>query len=602
MKLLTLLTILLSSTNLFSQHIYFPSVNYTDSISLSKSMPALAKQVTHFYKDADKEKYWDNLFRYQIVSQEYSLAKNAIDSMKAFYNNPEVTTSMGIAYESYILTCQKQRNEKRSFDELFNLTLADLYNKLPDAGKSTVEYYFSVSLNELRDKFNALVQKQKASKRDSIVISEAQALCRAYNSYNVFSKIFDLGQAFLKAEEEKRYVVMDSVLIPTKDAQLSAVIVRSKTNSSPQPVVMLYNIYASDTDKVYAKRAADKGFVGVVVNTRGKHLSPQSIEPFEHDGADAYDVIDWISKQSWCNGKVGMYGGSYLGFSQWSAVKKIHPALKTIVPQVAVGIGIDYPLHNNVFMSYMLSWIHFVTNNKLTDSEEFYSPTKWNDLYKKWYLSGKSFRALDSLDGRPNTIFQRWLDHPSYDRFWYNMVPYEKEFSKINIPILTTTGYFDDDQRGALYYFKQHYKYNKNAEHYLLIGPYDHGGAQSYSVPYLKGYAIDSVANININDHVFQWFDYILKDGKKPAVLKDKINYQVMGANQWKHASSFDKMNKDTLTFYLSNVRTKSHYKLQRVKPTSKVTIEQEVDFTDRSDVDDINVTYEYLIVDSVAF
>jgi putative CocE/NonD family hydrolase len=105
--------------------------------------------------------------------------------------------------------------------------------------------------------------------------------------------------------------------------------------------------------------------VGAVVNTRGKRNSNDENNPFEHESQDLYEVIDWVSKQPWSNGKVGMIGGSYVGFSQWAAVKNLHPALKTIVPQVSVGIGIDYPAQNNVFMSYMLQWIQYVTNNKL---------------------------------------------------------------------------------------------------------------------------------------------------------------------------------------------------------------------------------------------
>jgi predicted acyl esterase len=109
-----------------------------------------------------------------------------------------------------------------------------------------------------------------------------------------------------------------------------------------------------------------------------------------------------------------------------------------------------------------------------------------DSINTKWYKSGKAFRALDTISGKPSKIFQRWLDHPSYDQYWQKMVPYKEEFAHINIPILTTTGYYDDDQIGALYYYKEHLKYNKNAEHYLVIGPYNHGGAQSFGFTYVK--------------------------------------------------------------------------------------------------------------------
>lgn len=67
------------------------------------------------------------------------------------------------------------------------------------------------------------------------------------------------------------------------------------------------------------------------------------------------------------------------------------------------------------------------------------------------------------------------------------MIPYKEDFAHIDIPILSTTGYYDDGQRGAMYYYPEHLKYKPDAEHYLLIGPYDHWGAQSASSTNLRG-------------------------------------------------------------------------------------------------------------------
>ncbi|HEY8933791.1 MAG TPA: CocE/NonD family hydrolase [Cyclobacteriaceae bacterium] len=599
MRILTGILLVMIAITCNGQKFYFSSKNYSDTVLLTKAIPDLARQVILNYKSSDKEEYFDNIFRYQIVAQEFKDAKTSIDSVRKFNKKSESSSAMGIQYESYLLTKIQQATDHRSFEVLYPSTLRNLLRNLPEKAKASAEGYFLSDVKELKGKLTKLLTTLAKNNKDTITIDDAKSLFRTYNSYNVFKQIKALSRIVLDEEEARKYVVQDSVLISTKDgAQLSAVVVRLKSVSTPQPAVMMYNIYAGPRDKTKAKEAADHGYIGVVVNTRGKYLSPQNVEPFEHDASDVYDVIDWISKQSWCNGKIGMYGGSYLGFSQWSAVKKIHPALKTIVPQVAVGIGIDYPNHNGVFMSYMLQWIHYVSNKKLTDADEFFDFKRWNDLFRHWYASGRSFRSLDSLDGRPNAIFQRWLNHAGYDNFWYNMVPYQSEFSNIKIPILTTTGYFDDDQRGAFFYFNQHYKYNKNADHYLLIGPYDHAGAQGFAKPYLLGYTLDSVANININDYVFQWFDHILKGGPMPSILKDKINYQVMGTNEWKHVPSLSKMNNDTITYYISNVRTKNNYKLLPGKPTIKDYIIQEIDYADRSDSS--TLTEDFKIVDSV--
>lgn len=358
--------------------------------------------------------------------------------------------------------------------------------------------------------------------------------------------------------------------------------VRNKKITQPQPVVMMYNIYAGIETRL-CKQIVNKGYVGFIANTRGKRLSNDAIEPYEHDGDDAYHIIDWVSKQTWCNGKIGMYGGSYLGFSQWSTVKKVHPALKTIVPQVAVGAGIDFPMHNGVFMSYALKWIRFVANNKLTDDTDFSNSEKWDNIFSNYYKNGTSFRSLDRLEGSVSPLFQRWLDHPVYDSYWQNMVPQKEAYANITIPILTTTGYYDDDQLGAMHYFKEYQKWNKNNNHYLLIGPYDHGGAQGFPKQTLGGYTLDPTADINIDKLIFEWFDYTLKDGKRPELLKDKVNFQVMGKNKWHHVASLAQMHNGLLTFYLG--RDNDKYELLKTKPKKQTAITQTIDFKDRSKV-----------------
>jgi uncharacterized protein len=165
------------------------------------------------------------------------------------------------------------------------------------------------------------------------------------------------------------------------------------------------------------------------------------------------------------------------------------------------------------------------------------------------------------------------------------MTPQKQEFAKINIPILTTTGYWDDDQLGAMYYYQQYHEWNKNPNYYLIIGPFNHRGSQAYPAKELGGYRIDSIANIKIMDIVFEWFDHVLKDSSMPAILKDKVNFEVMGTNEWKHVSSLSKMHNDSLIFYLDNTANGKQYMLLKTKPTKPGFIAQTVDMADRSDM-----------------
>lgn len=174
-------------------------------------------------------------------------------------------------------------------------------------------------------------------------------------------------------------------------------------------------------------------------------------------------------------------------------------------------------------------------------------------MRNNWWESGAAYNKIDSIDGTPNPLLQKWLNHPDYDAYWQSMVPYGKDFKHINIPVLSITGYYDDGQISALEYLREHYKYNPSAEHYLIIGPYDHFGSQIGGVARLRDYEVDSIALINTREITFQWLDYILKGGKKPALLKDKINYEVMSASKWKHVSSLAKMEDYHIRFYLDS-------------------------------------------------
>ncbi len=273
-----------------------------------------------------------------------------------------------------------------------------------------------------------------------------------------------------------------------------------------------------------------------------------------------------------------MYGGSYLGFSQWAAAKKLHPALKTIVPQVAAAPGVDSSMPFGMHRADMglLPWLNDVTRGKLFDMEDLDNSAHWDTVRRKWFLSGKAYNSLDTVEGHPSVIFQRFLKHPSYDKYWQNMIPYKQEFSKINIPVLSITGYFDGNQQGALYYFNQLNQWNPKANSYLVIGPYSHFGAQGHPKDEVMGYHIEEAAKVDIDQVVFDWFDHILKGGPIPAFLKDKVNYQIMGTNTWGHVATLKQMNNDTLRFYLSNAPRGKYHQLTKRATTG--VVEQQLD------------------------
>ncbi|PWN60870.1 CocE/NonD family hydrolase [Chryseobacterium viscerum] len=569
-----------------AQKFYFPKTAVTDSVTLEKQIPGLAQQVIPLlqsakYKPENNIDLMDNLFRLQMATQDYKKSIISLSENRNLFADHNMAGYRLVGFELYSMAKMAQKENNISFSNALQKVFTQKYESLPEKLTPRLKLVLDGDVAEFRKQLRKVLDKQKD--KDSIDYKTALALCKSYINYKTYTSIKPQVLQLLESKDKERFIIETKDLKIKNGNTLTITIVRKKGNTSPLPVILTNNIYAGSFDELFGKRAAIYNYVGAVVNTRGKRNSNNVNNPFEHESEDIYEVIDWVSKQPWSDGKVGMIGGSYLGFSQWAAVKKVHPALKTIVPQVAVGIGIDYPAQNNIFMSYMLQWIQYVTNNKFTDEKDFANAVKWDSINTKWYKSGRSFRSLDTISGKPSKIFQRWLDHPGYDQYWQKMVPYKEDFSKINIPILTTTGYYDDDQIGALYYFKQHHQYNKNANHYLVIGPYNHGGAQSFGFTYVNGNPIDPAARISIDDLAFSWFDYILKGGKKPEILKDKINFQVMNTNTWKHVSNLDKMHTSSVKFYLQDKKnTSSVFN----KPETKSFTTQIVDFKNRDQKD----------------
>lgn len=572
---IVLLSLVLFSMSFHSQQYYFKSNPNIEGSFFYNEIKKLNKEVLRDYRDKDKAIFNDNIFRLHILDGDYQKGIYYLNEIK---NNPDYTNLdyreiIGLSFELYALS--KSVPGPTPYNEKYRKVFEQKINALPEKTKIYVSSFFRSTEKDLKDKvINAL---KKSIKNDSISLADAVKLCRLYTSYLVVKETNPVVLPFIKKTEQQQFEIKDSIVIKSnKENEISLQMIRYKGSEAKVPTILNFGIYRGRKIDYAEKLNAMKGYVIVYATSRGVYLSKDNLAPFEFETEDVNEVIDWIIKQSWSDGKVGMAGGSYNGFSQWAAVKNMHPALKTIVPSASVGFGIDFPMENNVFNTYMIRWLEYVSRSRYVDYDDS-DTLKWQSLVNKMYTNGTAFKDLDSLNGNKNVFFQKWVQHPSFDTFWTSKIPYKRDFAKVNIPVLTFTGYYDDDQRGAFYYYNEHYKYNKNADHYLVIGPYDHYGAQGSIKNNLRGYTIDPAANIDHNTLSYEWFDYILKGKKKPGFLKGKVNYQVMGTNQWKSAANIDEISNKKLKLFLSRS------KLQEVKPALDNTL-QTISFTNRKD------------------
>jgi uncharacterized protein len=345
------------------------------------------------------------------------------------------------------------------------------------------------------------------------------------------------------------------VRIPLRDGiHLNAAVYLPKGKHAPSPCILSMTCYVADHLHDRAVKFASRGVPFITVDVRGRGNSAGVFRPNIQEAPDAYDVVEWLAAQPYCNGKVAMYGGSYLGYTQWAAAKELPPHLSTIVPTASPFIGVDFPMRNNIFPSYLVQWLTLVSGHT-AQWRVFLDSAYWTSFYRRWYESGKPFRALESQAGGLACVFREWLEHPEPGEYWNAFNPTADQYARIGIPVLTITGIYDDDQPGALEHYKRHVRHATpagRAQHYLVIGPWDHAGTAGPHAD-VGGLPVQPAGIVDLHELHLEWYEWTMRNGSKPQFLEKRVAYYVMGAERWRYADTLEAITACHQTFYLES-------------------------------------------------
>jgi len=343
--------------------------------------------------------------------------------------------------------------------------------------------------------------------------------------------------------------------IPMRDGViLNATLYQPHGQREPLPVVLSMTPYIADRFHPLAKYFAAHGYVAALVDVRGRGSSNGTFTPFAQEGNDSYDTIEWLAKQPFANGKVAMSGGSYGGFNQWAAAKMFPPHLAAILPVASGHPGVDFPSLGNIGTPYQMQWITF-TSGKTPNANLFGDAAWWASKWRILYEKHLPFASLDSLVGNPSPVFQTWVAHPHPDGWTDQMVPSREDYRRLSLPIFTRTGMYDGDQIGAMEFYRLHMQHGNQptrASHYLMIGPWDHGGTR---LPQREvgGMSFGDASMLNMSKLDTEWYDWVLKGGQRPAILEKRVSYYVTGEEAWKYADSLSEIGASPSTFYLAS-------------------------------------------------
>ena len=335
-------------------------------------------------------------------------------------------------------------------------------------------------------------------------------------------------------------------------------------------------------------RAAKSGFAVVIQDTRGRYTSEGEFYAFRDDIDDGYDTVEWAAAQTWSNGKVGMYGASYVGATQWLAATSRPPHLVTIVPTVTASNYHDgWTYQGGAFeLGFNMSWTLLqltLANFKSVSAVQNVPGERRSELIHDVdnmaegfnYLPMKDYPGLDSGLAK---YYYDWLSHPDFDEYWKKLC-IEEHHSEINVPALHFGGWYDIFLGGTIRNYLGMKKSGANEtarnRQRLIIGPWAHGArGTTMAGRHYFGIMADGGA-IDVDGIHLRWFDHWLNDANNGSVDEAPVRIFVMGDDAWRDEQEWPLSRAVETKYYLhSNGKANSQHGdgyLSTASPQSEV-------------------------------
>ena len=355
----------------------------------------------------------------------------------------------------------------------------------------------------------------------------------------LFSSIVILMAAGpVRAVDQSQVIVERDVAATMRDGViLRADIYRPKANGK-FPVILQRRYVDKRTIVDFGYTAAARGYVAIIQDIRGRFASGGEFYPFRDEASDGYDTVEWASALPYSNGKVGMWGASYVGVSQLQTAMAHPPHLAGICPMVTGSNYHDGWIYQGGAFEQLFteSWTggmaqdtfsHYLAGNTKTAQEKWVPP---NDFV---LFNFPPLTADHNLSAKIAPYFFDWLAHPNYDEYWKRWsVP--EHFADINVPALHMAAWYDVFQGGSLENYiglKAHGGPVARAQQRLIviIGGHSGGGRKIGDVDF--GADADQWDETSV---VLDWYDYILKGIHNHFSDEKPVKIFVMGANKWR--------------------------------------------------------------------
>lgn len=315
-------------------------------------------------------------------------------------------------------------------------------------------------------------------------------------------------------------------------------LVARPVGDGPFPVVLDRTPYGRRGQEGTARFYAQRGYIYVAQDVRGRYGSDGVFRDLVGQDTDGYDAVEWAAALPGSNGKVGMRGGSYEGWTQWYAAVMQPPHLAAIVPTVSPpDPWLNVPYWNMSFTVAGVAWACLVSEKVNQDIAQL-------DI-------GRGLRVLpveampDSLGCRHNAYWDDWMSHPTLDAYWRG-VAYQSRVPDVHVPVLAISGWHDDDGNGTTINFITLGRTPGHPFERMVLGPWSHRGT-----PDLLYGEFGDRAWVDHRLLELRWFDHYLKGVDNGVDREPPVTLFIMGANVWRDEQEWPLARTQWTRFYL---------------------------------------------------
>jgi putative CocE/NonD family hydrolase len=339
-------------------------------------------------------------------------------------------------------------------------------------------------------------------------------------------------------------IVERNVNMKTRDGVTLKADIYRPAGEGTFPVLLTRTPYNKDNMSPIGLSGANRGFMVIAQDTRGRYASEGEWYPFKYESNDGYDAVEWAAALPHSNGKVGMFSGSYVGATQMLAAIAHPPHLAGICPIVtASNYHENWTYQGGAFEQWFNeSWTSGLAQNTLSRKiEAATNATKAeNVLPLQQYPLFNSHLDPGAPAGTAELApyFLDWLSHPLYDDYWKQW-SIEENFQNIQVPALTVAAWYDIFLGGSLRNYIGLHAHAGNDEarkgQHLLVAIGGHSGSERT----VGTVDFGPSAPFTENDVILDWYDYLFLGKQNEFANGKPVKIFIMGKNEWRYEDSW---------------------------------------------------------------